>query len=106
MQWLNLCVDVGSLVGGLFRGQVFKSLEGVTLGGNCMVRRIFTLRAPPPDTVGGPDRVEGVEEIPKSCQMPVAAGLTQTQVRKLVNLSVLIHYQCTNTWMCVLLSVS
>ena len=78
MQWLNLCVDMESLVSGLFRGQVFKSLEGVSLGGHCMVRRIFTLRASPPDTVSGQT---GVEEIPKVYQMPVAAGVIQTQVR-------------------------
>ena len=64
---------------GLFRGQVFKSLEGVSLGGHCMVRRIFTLRDSPPDTVSGQ---KGVEEIPKAYQMPVAAGVIQTQVRE------------------------
>ena len=79
-QWVNLCVDVGSLVSGLFKGQRFKSLEAISVGGSCMLRRIFTLRGPPPDTVSPLEETEGVEGIPKAYQMPGASVAVETRV--------------------------
>ena len=48
--WLNLCVDLDSLVGETFNGQAFRALESITVTANCRLRRIFTLKAPPMDT--------------------------------------------------------
>ena len=79
-QWVNLCVDMGSLVSGLFRSQRFKSLEAISVGGSCMLRRIFTLRGPPPDTVSPLEETEGVEEIPRVYQMPGTSVAVETQV--------------------------
>lgn len=83
-QWVNLCLDLGSLVRGPFHGQQFRSLEGIALGGSCTLRRIFTMRAPPPHTVEGEEEGEGVEPIPKACQMPGGAVAIETQVRACV----------------------
>lgn len=79
-QWVNLCVDVVSMVTGLFKGQSFKSLEGISLGGTCSLRRVFTLRAPPPDTTGHTHFMnddETTEEIPRACQVTTTSVQTQ-----------------------------
>lgn len=47
LQWLDFCVDVAALVELLFKGSRFKSLEGISLGGSCRLRRIFTLQISP-----------------------------------------------------------
>eukprot|EP00873_Tetraselmis_striata_P038313 jgi/Tetstr1/458577/TSEL_044980.t1 len=49
--WLNLAFNVASLVGDCFGGQPFRSLDLMILGGAFKLRRIFTLKQPPPDTV-------------------------------------------------------
>ena len=51
-QWLNLCFDMVSLVGETWRGQTFKALESISISANCRVRKIFTMKVQPPDTVG------------------------------------------------------
>ena len=51
-QWLNLCFDMVSLVGDIWRGQTFKALESISISANCRLRRIFTMKVQPPDTVG------------------------------------------------------
>ena len=80
LQWLNLCLDLSSLVSGLFKGQTFKSLEGISIGGSCMLRRLFTLRSCPQATLGS--REEGATEgIPRACQMPGGSVAVETQVR-------------------------
>ena len=67
-------------MGGVFRGQEFRSLEGIAVGGSCWLRRIFTLKAPPSDTVNPSQSGEGVEGIPKACQMPPGSVAVETQV--------------------------
>ena len=52
---------------GLFKGQEFKSLESISLGGSCLLRRVFTLRSTS-------------EDVPRACQMPPAVGTVETQV--------------------------
>lgn len=47
LQWVHLCVGVASLVELLFRGSQFKTLEGISVGGTCRLRRIFTLQTTP-----------------------------------------------------------
>ena len=51
-QWLNLCFDMVSLVGETWRGQTFKALESISISANCRLRKIFTMKIQPPDTVG------------------------------------------------------
>ena len=78
---MNLCFDLDSLVSGLFKGQLFKSLEGVIIGGSCLIRRVFTLKSPPPDTTVESAVTDGppFDEIPQVYQM--LTGVTvQTQV--------------------------
>ncbi len=73
---------------GLFKAQSYKSLEGVTIGGSCILRRVFTLKSQPPDTTAteltAPSSTP-LEEIPRACQIPPNMGTVQTQV------------QCSNT---------
>ena len=49
-QWLNLAIDMVSVVGELFRGQTFKSLDSILISASCKLRKIFTLKDQPPDT--------------------------------------------------------
>ena len=49
-QWLNLCVDMRSLMSGAWSDTAFSSLEGITISGCCKLRRIFTMRRQAPDT--------------------------------------------------------
>mmetsp|Transcript_56290 Transcript_56290/g.89368 ORF Transcript_56290/g.89368 Transcript_56290/m.89368 type:complete len:1013 (+) Transcript_56290:149-3187(+) len=44
--WLNLCLDMDSLVRGSF-GQVMKSLDSICIHAECRLRRIFTMRSLP-----------------------------------------------------------
>ena len=57
-QWLNLCVDMRSLMNDAWSEASFGSLEGITITGCCRLRRIFTMRRQAPDTTdddgGGP----------------------------------------------------
>lgn len=48
-----------------------------------MLRRIFTLKSPPPDTTGETDcntDVSTLDEIPRACQMPSGVATIHTQV--------------------------
>lgn len=42
--WLNLVLALGELCPCMFRGIGFRSLDTLTIGGSCRVRRVFTLR--------------------------------------------------------------
>lgn len=50
IQWLNLVLDLSSLVSECWKGQTYKSTESICASANCRLRRIFTMRAQPPDT--------------------------------------------------------
>lgn len=50
VQWLNLCVDMVSLVGEIWTGQTFRAVDHITVAANCKLRRIFTMKSQPPDT--------------------------------------------------------
>ena len=87
---------------GLFKGQLFKSLEGMVIGGSCLIRRVFTLKSPPPDTTVEPAVTDGLpfEEIPQVYQMPTGGLTIQTQV-DFLSLHVVLCSQQTmepNTW--------
>lgn len=49
-QWLNLCLDMVSLVGETWSGQTYRAIDHITVSANCKVRRIFTMKSQPPDT--------------------------------------------------------
>lgn len=69
LQWMNLCLDVFSLVKELFKGPSFKTLDCLVIGGTFSLRRIFTTKCRPPSMDG--DFQHGVvESIPKCCQFP------------------------------------
>ena len=48
--WLNLCMDLQSIVGETFKGQSFKALENLTISASCRLRKIFTMKLQPYDT--------------------------------------------------------
>ena len=52
-QWLNLCLDLVSLVGETWLGQTFYALDHMTVSANCKVRRIFSMRSPLSNDAGG-----------------------------------------------------
>ena len=41
-----------SLVNDTWRGETYKMLDSVSISANCRVRKIFTMKNQPPDTVG------------------------------------------------------
>lgn len=55
--WMNLCLDMVSLVKESWRGQTYKAIEGVSISANCRVRRIFTMKVQPPDTTDDEGRL-------------------------------------------------
>ncbi|XP_071817263.1 protein CFAP20DC-like isoform X2 [Apostichopus japonicus] len=95
--WLNLCLDLTSIVGEAFRGQTFKSLDSITLSASCKVRKIFTMKNQPQDSTDDDDLYEispstnsvEIEVIPRTCQFPFDV-VHQTQV---VNMSKLRHVE-------------
>ncbi|KAL8587139.1 hypothetical protein ACOMHN_026107 [Nucella lapillus] len=83
--WLNLCLDMVSLVGETWSGQTFRSIDHISVCANCKVRRMFTMKSQPPDTTDD-DELYGsqcsntgeVELIPKQVQLaPDINQLTQ-----------------------------
>lgn len=41
-----------SMVGETWRGETYKMMDSITISANCKIRRIFTMKSQPPDTVG------------------------------------------------------
>ncbi|XP_078595057.1 uncharacterized protein LOC144872608 [Branchiostoma floridae x Branchiostoma japonicum] len=92
--WLHLVLDLLSLVGENFRGQTFRALESLTLSANCRIRKVFTMKAQPPDTTDDDelyscDPVNDVEidSIPRSLQLSreveqCTQVLTMTKIRQ------------------------
>lgn len=86
--WLNLCLDLQSLVGETFKGQSFKALENLTISASCRLRKIFTMKLQPFDTTDD-DEIYNcentnsgeLENIPKSLQLSTSPDLQHhTQV--------------------------
>ncbi|KAI7808014.1 uncharacterized protein C3orf67 homolog [Triplophysa rosa] len=78
--WCNVCIDLDSLSAEIFRGTRFLSLDGIVISACCKLRRIFTMKNEPEDSM---DR----EEVPRSCQFP---GEVQ-HIIQLVNMKTLGH---------------
>ena len=86
--WLNLCLDLQSLVGETFKGQSFKALENLTISASCRLRKIFTMKLQPFDTTDD-DEIYNcdntnsgeLENIPKSLQLSTSPDIQyHTQV--------------------------
>ena len=79
LQWVNLCLELPSLISELFPGHTHKSLESLVVGGACQLRRVFTLRDRPSGSQDG-SLISGGGDIPKACQMTVDHTPIPTQV--------------------------
>ncbi|CAC5379788.1 Uncharacterized protein C3orf67 homolog [Mytilus coruscus] len=93
-KWLNLCIDMVSMVGEIWRGQTYKAIESITVSANCKIRRIFTMKTQPPDTAGDeelygcPSSNSGeIDQIPK--QFQIAPDVDQ--VTQLLNITKIKH---------------
>ncbi|XP_060065672.1 protein CFAP20DC-like [Ylistrum balloti] len=91
--WLNMCIDMVSLVGETWKGQTYKATQSISVSANCKLRRIFTMKIQPPDTAGDeemygcpPSNSGELDQIPKSCQLAndvqqITQLLTLTKIR-------------------------
>ncbi|KAL0978134.1 hypothetical protein UPYG_G00166590 [Umbra pygmaea] len=71
--WCNMCIDLVSFTGELFKGAGFLSLDGITVSASCKLRRIFTMKSEPAGTCDGNMFICGnspMDSIPRSCQFP------------------------------------
>ncbi|XP_036388678.1 uncharacterized protein C3orf67 homolog [Megalops cyprinoides] len=49
--WCNMCIDLVSFTGEIFKGAAFLSLDRIIVCASCRLRRIFTMKLQPPDTI-------------------------------------------------------
>ncbi|KAM6301109.1 protein CFAP20DC [Aegotheles albertisi] len=88
--WCNMCIDLVEFTSEIFRGAVFRSLDGIIISANCKLRKIFTLKSKPQDTAEE-DGMRGVPftpydptaVIPQTCQL----NTDVPQVTQLLNLT-------------------
>lgn len=70
--WLNLCIDLVSLVSDLWKGQTFKAVDSVCVTATCQLRKIFSMKRPPYETAVENDINQNsqtdCDQIPKQCQ--------------------------------------
>ena len=80
--WLNLCLDLESLVSDTFSGPKFRAVESFTVTANCRLRKVFTLRAPPVETSQDHNvQYENSESLPRNLQLITTSDIsTSTQV--------------------------
>ena len=95
---MNLCIDCSSLVRDLFKGQSFKTLDRLIIGGTFSLRRIFTTKFRPPTMDDSPQH-SVAEPIPKCCQIPTSVPavakvcvVTYVPIRELKRQSVAFHH--------------
>ncbi|XP_075690069.1 protein CFAP20DC isoform X1 [Rhinoderma darwinii] len=73
--WCNLCIDLVAFTSGIFKSAVFQSLDGITISANCKLRKIYTMKLKPQDTVEQDiyestlSDCEPTDTIPRSCQI-------------------------------------
>ncbi|XP_063267854.1 protein CFAP20DC isoform X2 [Prinia subflava] len=74
--WCNMCIDLVTFTYEIFKGALFRSLDGIIISANCKLRKIFTLKFKPKDTAQedgtcivttGP--YEASDDIPPTCQL-------------------------------------
>ncbi|KAJ3021937.1 UNVERIFIED_CONTAM: hypothetical protein HDU68_009392 [Siphonaria sp. JEL0065] len=87
--WLNLCFDLISLVGDSFKGQTFRCLDSIALSGTYRLRKVFTMKLPPPDTTDDYELFNepitstlGLDCIPKTLQY----GIGIDHITQVINL--------------------
>ncbi|XP_046841413.1 protein CFAP20DC-like isoform X2 [Xenia sp. Carnegie-2017] len=80
--WLNMCLDLESLVKNTFHGSTCRSLEGFTVTANCRLKRVFTLRSPPMDNSElGETQYDHYESLPRNVQLITSGSIpTMTQI--------------------------
>uniref|UniRef100_A0A8C5TM17 CFAP20 domain containing n=1 Tax=Malurus cyaneus samueli TaxID=2593467 RepID=A0A8C5TM17_9PASS len=78
--WCNMCIDLVAFTSEIFRGAVFRSLDGIIISANCKLRKIFTLKSKPQDTAEGDGPAD---VIPQNCQL----NSDVPQVTQLLNLT-------------------
>ncbi|KAJ7999884.1 hypothetical protein DPEC_G00199040 [Dallia pectoralis] len=86
--WCNMCIDLVSFTGELFKGTGFLSLDGITVTASCKLRRIFTMKTEPPGASDGNLCICGnspADVIPRSCQFPPDVQQV-TQVMRLADM--------------------
>ncbi|XP_066452710.1 protein CFAP20DC isoform X2 [Eleutherodactylus coqui] len=91
--WCNLCIDLAAFTSGIFKSAVFQSLDGITISANCKLRKIYTMKLKPQDTVeqdiyeSAFSDCEPPDTIPRSCQITTdVEQVTQVlDLRKLRN---------------------
>ncbi|KAJ1551767.1 hypothetical protein HK096_000535 [Nowakowskiella sp. JEL0078] len=77
LHWLNLVIDMGSLVSENFRDQTFRSLDKIGIHGSFRLRKVFTAKSQPSDN----DNMSYVP-LPQIVQFPIGVEY----VTELVNL--------------------
>ncbi|XP_029907472.1 protein CFAP20DC [Myripristis murdjan] len=68
--WSNLCIDLVSFTGELFKGAGFLTLDGITLSASCKLRKIFTMKTEPAGVSDNDMFLSGaglMDLIPRSC---------------------------------------
>ncbi|XP_023661231.2 protein CFAP20DC isoform X2 [Paramormyrops kingsleyae] len=72
--WSNMCIDLMSLTGEIFKGASFLSLDGITVSATCRLRRVFTMKVQPTDAFSHatPNNCghNSVDVTPRSFQFP------------------------------------
>ena len=76
-KWLNLVLNVSDFVRANFAGQAFQCIDSVEIGGISKIRKIFTLREQPFDTLTG--QVDGSVHIPRNLDYP-SGVMVETQI--------------------------
>lgn len=74
--WLNLVLDMVSLVGDTWTSHTFRAVDHISVSANCKLRRVFTMKSQPLDTTDD-DELYGcsstnsgeIDSIPRQCQM-------------------------------------
>ncbi|XP_068058206.1 protein CFAP20DC isoform X1 [Anomalospiza imberbis] len=74
--WCNMCIDLVTFTYEIFRGALFRSLDGIIISANCKLRKVFTLKFKPQDTaeedgtcIVTPGPYEASDDIPPTCQL-------------------------------------
>ncbi|KAM6980722.1 protein CFAP20DC [Aplochiton taeniatus] len=71
--WSNVCIDLVSFTGELFKGAGYLTLDGITVCASCKLRRIFTMKTEPAGALDSDVFICGDgprDTVPRSCQFP------------------------------------
>jgi len=65
-EWANISIDLVGFVNACFPGNTYLSLEAVSVGSFCQLRKVFTMRGPLLDTTENAEFITNSEEVPKN----------------------------------------